>query len=145
MSHIEVDVPAEELIETPLIPSGTVVTVKVSAEPEIKVSNKNADTSYLNVPLQIVEARNEAFIGLTLFHIVVIPNNSIKARMVSEDKVAGWKMMCNNWAKFCRCCGIEASKADSRRMINKKFTISVAVDEYEGKQRNKVGDILDIA
>ncbi len=145
MSHVKVDVEANELIEMPVMPDGTVVTFQISGEPEIKESNATPGTHYLNVPCDVIKAADPKHVGLCVFHMVTLPSTIRKKKMIEENKTKGWKMVCNDWAIFCSVLKIDKSDFDTQRAIGKKFKGAVKVEEYQGRKSNKISQILEAA
>jgi len=143
MTNINVDVDANELVETPTMPDGTVVTFQVSGEPEIKESNANPGTHYLNISLDVIEAAKPEYIGLSVFHMISIPSTKMKKRMLDKNKAKGWKFVCSNWAIFCKILKMDKANFNTQRAIGKKFKGSVTIEEYDGRVSNKVAHILD--
>lgn len=139
MAHIPIDASIEaDIFETPIIPSGTVVTLQIADEPELTESNNRPGAYLLNLRFKVVEAKDKKHIGVTLFHTQCVPGPVYRDNVSTE----GYRMMCDSMARLCSACGIPADKRDTQRFVSKKVKATLKIEEYEGVQRNKVGGIL---
>lgn len=145
MTHLKIDVPPDEIIEMPVIPTGTVVTLQICGEPEIKESSNNPGESYLNIPLEVIKADDQTHVGCSLFFMAFPPSTIKKKRMLRENKTKGWKMCLDGWARFCSVFNVDKVDIDTQRLIGKKFKATLKTEEYDGRISNKVGQILERA
>lgn len=145
MAHFEIDLPPEELTEIPLIPNGTQVTVQIAGDPEIKTSEKNTAYSYLAIQYAVVKAEKPEYVGLSIFENQTLPTKAMKAKLATEGKDKGWRLMVDGYTKFCKLFGVDKQSVDTRRLAGKKVVVSLTVDEYNGKKSNKIGSYLSAA
>lgn len=143
MSNLKIDINANEIMETPIMPDGTVVTLQISGEPEIKESNNHSGEHYLNFPVEVIAAEKKEYVGLSLFHMVSMPEKKMETRMLDENKQKGWLFIKNNWAVFTKVCKVNKVEFDTQRLIGKKFKVSIKAEEYEGRTSNKINTILE--
>jgi len=142
MSHIKLDVPKEEIKEIELIPNGEIVTLQLTSEPEIGTSQKESKSSYLSFTFDVVEARKPEWIDQTIFHIATIPTAEFGKYLEKEGKKKGWKLIKSEWAKLTAAFDVDPTDFDTRRLIGKKIEVSIGREEYQGKEKNVIKEVL---
>lgn len=144
MSPIPIDVPSDDVFETPVVPSGTVVTFNISG---VEVTpSKNEDyvgANNLVLTCDVVKADDPKLVGqISITENVCIPSQAYKSAMNNKS----WSFVRDRWARLCKVFGIaDPTKVEESHFMGKKFIGRFGVEGYKGRLGNVLDEIIKLA